>query len=103
MGGIGAELSDIAIVTSDNPRSEDPAEILKDILTAWEFNGRKLPIVEIDREKAIEAAIRLAEPGDVVVIAGKGHETYQILKNETIHFDDREIARNALEAKYGCI
>ena len=103
MGGIGAELSDIAIVTSDNPRSEDPAEILKDILTAWEFNGRELPIVEIDREKAIEAAIRLAEPGDVVLIAGKGHETYQILKNETIHFDDREIARNALEAKYGCI
>ena len=103
MGGIGADLSDLAIVTSDNPRSEDPEEILKDILTAWEFNGKELPLVEIDRQKAIETAISLAEPGDVVVIAGKGHETYQILKDKTIHFDDREIARDALEAKYGCI
>lgn len=102
MGKIGAELSDIAVVTSDNPRSEDPEMIIEDVLKAWE-NRKELPEVLVDRKKAIERAIELADPEDVVIIAGKGHETYQVLKNETIHFDDREIARQALEAKYGIL
>lgn len=88
MGQIGTGLSDIAIITSDNPRSEEPMKIIDDIL-----NGVKKEnfYVEENRRSAIEMAIKMAEKNDVIVIAGKGHEDYQILKNETIHFDEREV------------
>jgi UDP-N-acetylmuramoyl-L-alanyl-D-glutamate--2,6-diaminopimelate ligase len=99
MGAIAAELSDLPIVTSDNPRTEDPERILQDILAgiAPETN----PTVICDRAEAIRTAILQAQPGDGVLIAGKGHEDYQILGTEKVHFDDREQARAALEARYG--
>lgn len=94
MGKIAAELADIAVVTSDNPRTENPEQILQDILTGIPENIK--PIVEGDRTLAINKAIEIAQPGDGVLIAGKGHEDYQILGTEKIHFDDREKAREAL-------
>jgi UDP-N-acetylmuramoyl-L-alanyl-D-glutamate--2,6-diaminopimelate ligase len=96
MGRIAAELSDLVIVTSDNPRSEDPAAILEDILAGIPADRRPAVHPEIDRREAIREAIRRAEAGDLVVIAGKGHETYQIFPDRTIHFDDREEARAAI-------
>ena len=99
MGREAARLSDLAIVTSDNPRTEDPNEIIKQILPGIEEGGMTIgkdALVEPDRKKAIELAIATARPGDVVLIAGKGHEDYQILGTQKIHFDDREVARDAL-------
>jgi UDP-N-acetylmuramyl tripeptide synthase len=93
MGGIAQELADIAIVTSDNPRSEDPAAIIAEIVTGMRDNPPQIS----DRREAIRHAIRIAQPGDAVVIAGKGHEDYQIFADRTIHFDDREEARQALQ------
>ena len=97
MGKIAAELADIVVVTSDNPRTEDRSKILEDIVAGIPTNYK--PIVIGDRAKAIETAIRSAKPGDGVLIAGKGHEDYQILGTEKIHFDDREQARNAIAAR----
>ncbi|HEY9644400.1 MAG TPA: cyanophycin synthetase, partial [Coleofasciculaceae cyanobacterium] len=94
MGRIAASLSDWAIVTSDNPRTEDPERILQDILTGIPKTAN--PTVIGDRAEAIRTAILQAQPGDGVLIAGKGHEDYQILGTEKIHFDDREQARAAL-------
>lgn len=97
MGRIAAEMSDAVIVTSDNPRSEDPVAIVGEVMTGVrEKIGVKAVEAIPDRRQAIFVAIAMAQPGDTVVIAGKGHEDYQILKNETIHFDDREVAREAL-------
>jgi UDP-N-acetylmuramoyl-L-alanyl-D-glutamate--2,6-diaminopimelate ligase len=95
MGRIAHELADLAIVTSDNPRTEDPQQILDDILAGIPVT---LPTEQVicDRAIAIQAAIAQAQPGDCVLIAGKGHEDYQILGTEKIHFDDREQARQAL-------
>nr|MDJ0714175.1 UDP-N-acetylmuramoyl-L-alanyl-D-glutamate--2,6-diaminopimelate ligase [Prochloraceae cyanobacterium] len=98
MGKIAAQLADVVVVTSDNPRTEDPQQILEDILTGIPDSVN--PIVEIDRSAAIHAAIRDAKPGDGVLIAGKGHEDYQILGTEKIHFDDREQAREALAVRW---
>ena len=95
MGKIAEELSDLVIVTSDNPRTEDPKQIINDILSG--IKNTSNIIVEVDRKNAIEVAIKKATPNDVVVIAGKGHEDYQILKDKTIHFDDREEIKKALE------
>jgi UDP-N-acetylmuramoyl-L-alanyl-D-glutamate--2,6-diaminopimelate ligase len=95
MGEIAATLSDIAIVTSDNPRTEDPLTIIEDIEAGLKKTGRsyiKLP----DRREAIFRAVAEARAGDIVVIAGKGHETYQIIGHDTIHFDDCEVAREAM-------
>ncbi|MBI2335818.1 MAG: UDP-N-acetylmuramoyl-L-alanyl-D-glutamate--2,6-diaminopimelate ligase [Deltaproteobacteria bacterium] len=89
MGQEVARLSDITIVTSDNPRTEDPRQIIQEILAGIKTGGLVIP----DRREAIELAIKKATPGDVVLIAGKGHETYQIIGTEKIHFDDREVAR----------
>jgi UDP-N-acetylmuramoyl-L-alanyl-D-glutamate--2,6-diaminopimelate ligase len=97
MGKIAAELADLAVVTSDNPRTENPHQILADILTG--IPEKFKPIVESDRRLAIQKAIEMANPGDGVLIAGKGHEDYQILGTEKIHFDDREEAREALRNK----
>ena len=95
MGMAAAELSDIVVLTSDNPRSEDPLSIMNDAMVG--IRRFDTPhIVEPDREKAIRRAIESAGPGDVVLLAGKGHETYQVLKDRTIAFDDREVARNIL-------
>jgi UDP-N-acetylmuramoyl-L-alanyl-D-glutamate--2,6-diaminopimelate ligase len=99
MGKIAADLADRVVVTSDNPRTEDPAQILKDVVA-----GIDRPTgVEViaDRAQAIAHAISIAAPGDGVLIAGKGHEDYQILGTEKIHFDDREQARAALSKKFG--
>jgi UDP-N-acetylmuramoyl-L-alanyl-D-glutamate--2,6-diaminopimelate ligase len=97
MGMVAAELSDFVVLTSDNPRSEDPLSIMNDVLVGLRrFDTRH--VVEPDRGKAIRLAIQQAEPGDVVLLAGKGHETYQILKDRTIHFDDRETAREVLRS-----
>lgn len=97
MAQIADTLADKVIITSDNPRSEDPQQIITDILAGIRSLDSERIIVEIDRREAIERAIRLSGSNDVVVIAGKGHEDYQILGDETIHFDDREEARRALE------
>jgi UDP-N-acetylmuramoyl-L-alanyl-D-glutamate--2,6-diaminopimelate ligase len=97
MGMAAAELSDFAVLTSDNPRSEDPLDIINDALVGLRrFDTPH--IVEPDRAKAIALALREARAGDVVLLAGKGHETYQVLKTGTIHFDDREAARDALKS-----
>ncbi|MEM9007301.1 MAG: UDP-N-acetylmuramoyl-L-alanyl-D-glutamate--2,6-diaminopimelate ligase [Cyanobacteria bacterium P01_F01_bin.86] len=98
MGKIAYDLADVAIATSDNPRTEDPQRILADILTGIPGS---LPANQVigDRAKAIQTAIGQAHPGDCVLIAGKGHEDYQILGTEKIHFDDREQARLALEQR----
>jgi UDP-N-acetylmuramoyl-L-alanyl-D-glutamate--2,6-diaminopimelate ligase len=98
MGEIAARLSDVAIVTSDNPRSEDPEAIIEDIEVGLKRAGR--PYVKLpDRREAIFRAIDEARAGDVVLIAGKGHETYQILGDRTIHFDDSEVAREAIAGR----
>ena len=96
MGKIGCELSDIAIITSDNPRSEEPMDIINDIVKPLNYDNF---VIEVNRKEAIRKAINMALEGDVIVIAGKGHETYQILKDETIHFDEREVVYDILEGK----
>jgi UDP-N-acetylmuramoyl-L-alanyl-D-glutamate--2,6-diaminopimelate ligase len=97
MGEAAAELSDFVIVTSDNPRSEDPLAIINDALVG--VRRRDTPhIVEPDRAAAIQRAMREARPGDVVIVAGKGHETYQVLNDRTIAFDDRQVARDVLRS-----
>jgi UDP-N-acetylmuramoyl-L-alanyl-D-glutamate--2,6-diaminopimelate ligase len=96
MGAIAANLADEVFVTSDNPRTEEPAGILAEIMVGVENYSAKAH-VEVDRRTAIAAALAAARPGDTVVIAGKGHETYQILKDRTIHFDDVEVATEILE------
>lgn len=98
MGEIAGRLAEHVILTSDNPRSEEPSKIL-DQVQAGMLSATAHVEVEPDRAQAIFRAIALAEPGDTVVIAGKGHETYQILGDRTIHFDDREVARNALRGR----
>ena len=91
MGAIAEKIADKVIITSDNPRSENPQQIITDILAG--FKSTSDVIVEPDRELAIKEAYKLAEVNDVVLVAGKGHEDYQILASETIHFDDREKVR----------
>ena len=98
MGKIAAELADVAVVTSDNPRTENPERILQDVLEGIPSSVE--PMVIGDRATAIRTAILQAQPGDGVLIAGKGHEDYQILGTEKIHFDDREQAREALSRRF---
>lgn len=98
MGAAAGQLSDYVIVTSDNPRSEDPAAILHEIEPGLKNFSTPCELI-VDRRAGIEQAVRLAAPGDVVLIAGKGHETYQILPTGKIHFDDREVAREALQER----
>lgn len=98
MGRIVGELSDVAVVTSDNPRTEDPDAIIQDILAGMQGCKAKC-IVITDRTEAIRRALSLAKPDDVVLLAGKGHETYQILKTGKIHYDEREIIADILKGK----
>jgi UDP-N-acetylmuramoyl-L-alanyl-D-glutamate--2,6-diaminopimelate ligase len=114
MGEIAARLSDRVVLTSDNPRTEDPAAIVKDVeegvrkfmlkivdgaglsCQVRKSSSDRRYVIELDRRKAIELAIEMAIAGDLILIAGKGHEDYQILGVNKIHFDDREVAREAL-------
>jgi len=102
MGRISAELADVSILTSDNPRSENPDAIIADVLAGIDGGSRNPNVItEPDRHAAIQAALcDLARPGDLIVIAGKGHETGQTAAGKTIPFDDRQVAREALA---GCI
>jgi UDP-N-acetylmuramyl-tripeptide synthetase len=94
MGRIASELSDVTIVTSDNPRHENPESIVDDILKGIQSGTKVMRIV--DRREAIIAGLEMAQPGDVVLIAGKGHETYQVLGDRKVHFDDREVVQACL-------
>lgn len=98
MGRVAMEMSDFVVITSDNPRTEDPGQIIEDIKKGLPQTARPQENYTIlpDRREAIEFAIEKAPKGSLVLIAGKGHEDYQILKNETIHFDDRKVAEEAL-------
>lgn len=96
MGKVAAELADRIVVTSDNPRTEDPREIADDILAGL---GSAAYALILDRHEAIVSAIRDAAAGDVILIAGKGHEPYQIIGDETVRFDDREVAREAVRER----
>jgi UDP-N-acetylmuramoyl-L-alanyl-D-glutamate--2,6-diaminopimelate ligase len=100
MGGLSADLADLTVVTSDNPRTEEPQAILREILKGvpakFTRNSHKRVWVEEDRRAAIRLALSMAKKGDLVLLAGKGHETYQVVGNEKQHFDDREVAREIL-------
>jgi UDP-N-acetylmuramoyl-L-alanyl-D-glutamate--2,6-diaminopimelate ligase len=107
MGEVAARLSDLAILTSDNPRSEDPLEIIAEVevglrgaglqrIDRDQLGAKSGYIVEPDRRAAITLAIHSAQAGDIVVIAGKGHENYQLVGPRKLPFDDREVAREAI-------
>jgi UDP-N-acetylmuramyl-tripeptide synthetase len=100
MGEAAGSLSDVVILTSDNPRTEDPEQILDDAATGIEKTGKPYEKIA-DRRAAIHRAISQARTDDLVLIAGKGHEDYQIIGREVFHFDDKEVAREALAAKSG--
>ncbi|MGH9351880.1 MAG: UDP-N-acetylmuramoyl-L-alanyl-D-glutamate--2,6-diaminopimelate ligase [Terriglobia bacterium] len=95
MGEVAGALSDLVVLTSDNPRSEDPILIMNDAMVGLQKSAKPY-LAEVDREKAIRVALEQAHEGDVVLLAGKGHETCQVLKDRTIPFDDREVARRVL-------
>ena len=92
MGKIAGELSNIAVVTSDNPRNENPLLIINDILCGMEKSKAKIAVIE-NRRQAIEFALSKAKKGDIVLLAGKGHETYQIIRETKIPFDERQIIK----------
>ena len=101
MGVVAARLSDVVLITSDNPRSEDPQRIIDEIKrgvpAAGQSSGRQAEInTVVDRREAIERAVDLARPGDVVLIAGKGHEKYQQIGDRVLPFDDGAVAQAAL-------
>ncbi len=98
MGKIACDLSDIVIITSDNPREENPADIIDDIVSGVDGTYSNYYRIE-NRKKAIEFALKLAEENDVVLLAGKGHETIQILEDKTIPFDERTVVKEILEVK----
>jgi UDP-N-acetylmuramoyl-L-alanyl-D-glutamate--2,6-diaminopimelate ligase len=100
MGRLAAELADVVVVTDDNPRTEDPAAIRAAVLEGARAGTAEV-VEEGDRRAAIAEALRLAGPGDIVVVAGKGHETGQEVKGTVHPFDDREVARELLAAAYG--
>jgi UDP-N-acetylmuramyl tripeptide synthase len=98
MGEAAANLSDVVILTSDNPRTEDPLKIFEDVEAGMRETAKPYEKIA-DRREAIHRAIRQASTGDLVVIAGKGHEDYQLIGHETLHFDDKEVAREALASR----
>jgi UDP-N-acetylmuramoyl-L-alanyl-D-glutamate--2,6-diaminopimelate ligase len=101
MGRAAVEFSDVVILTSDNPRTEDPLAILREVEAGVREALQRRPSVQYhmvaDRREAIGTAVRLARPGDILLIAGKGHEDYQIVGTKKMHFDDREVAREAIQ------
>jgi len=98
MGEVTGRLSDLTILSSDNPRNEDPLKIISDIIVGLQKTAGKY-LIEPDREKAIGMAMEEARSGDIVLLAGKGHENYQIIGDKTFEFDDREIARRDLRER----
>ena len=98
MGEVTGRLSDLTILSSDNPRTEDPLKIISDIIVGLQKTPGKY-LIEPDREKAIGVAMDEARPGDIILLAGKGHENYQILADRTLEFDDRDMARRALRER----
>jgi UDP-N-acetylmuramoyl-L-alanyl-D-glutamate--2,6-diaminopimelate ligase len=98
MGEVAGRLSDLVVVTSDNPRSEDPLTIISDVVVGLQKSQGKY-VIEPDRERAIGLALDEARAGDIVLLAGKGHENSQILRDRTLPWDDAEKARQALRAK----
>lgn len=98
MGRIAVELADRVLVTSDNPRTEDPDQIIQQILAGIPPEGQNKVVVQPDRREAIRLAIQTAQPGDLIVLAGKGHEAYQIIGRERFPFDDRVVARECLDS-----
>jgi UDP-N-acetylmuramoyl-L-alanyl-D-glutamate--2,6-diaminopimelate ligase len=96
MGAVASRLSDVVVVTSDNPRSEPPEAIMEEIQRGMNGGRKAERHAIVDRREAIALALSLAQPGDAVVIAGKGHETYQTLRDRTVPFDDRQVARDIL-------
>ena len=96
MGEIAQRLADVPVVTSDNPRTEEPAAIIRDILAGFRPDGTKA-VVEPDRAKAIALAMSMAKRGDVVLLAGKGHETYQEVNGVQRHMDEREIVADVVK------
>ncbi len=96
MGKIAAKLSDQAIFTSDNPRDENPADIIENMMSDLDPVNKKKVIVIEDRKQAIKTAVTLAQPGDIVLVAGKGHEDYQEIKGKRFPFNDSEILQNML-------
>jgi UDP-N-acetylmuramoyl-L-alanyl-D-glutamate--2,6-diaminopimelate ligase len=93
MGSIAAHLADLTIITSDNPRTEDPKNIIEDIKKG--FNNKPFRAIE-DRKEAIHEAIKAAQENDVVLVAGKGHEDYQLIGDRILHFSDREVIEEFL-------
>jgi UDP-N-acetylmuramoyl-L-alanyl-D-glutamate--2,6-diaminopimelate ligase len=104
MGAVVARGADVAVLTSDNPRSEDPARIIDAMLEGFvevPSHQRAELLIDPDRAEAIQAAVRLAAPGDAIVVAGKGHEQGQDIAGVVRAFDDRAVLRAALEARTG--
>lgn len=99
MGQVAAKLSDYCIITSDNPRSEDPEKIAMDIELGFKKISRDNYLIILDRYQALSKAVDIAEENDLILVAGKGHETYQVYKDKTIHFDDRQNLRQLLQSK----
>jgi UDP-N-acetylmuramoyl-L-alanyl-D-glutamate--2,6-diaminopimelate ligase len=99
MGGIAERLADLLVITSDNPRSEDPQQIITDIISGIKRFDSERMVVNADREQAIHQAIDMANPNDIIVVAGKGHEDYQILSDRVIHFDDKEVVQEYVASK----
>jgi UDP-N-acetylmuramoyl-L-alanyl-D-glutamate--2,6-diaminopimelate ligase len=99
MGRIAAELADVAIVSSDNPRDEDPHAIIADVLEGMKGRGRCQVITEPDRARAVVLALKKAKEGDIVLLAGKGHEDYQVLAGGKIHLDERDIVFSILKCR----
>jgi UDP-N-acetylmuramoyl-L-alanyl-D-glutamate--2,6-diaminopimelate ligase len=98
MGDVAGRLSDITILSNDNPKQEDPLKIISDIVVGLQKTNGKY-MIEPDRARAIALAMDQARPGDIVLLAGKGHENYQILADRTLEFDDRDEARKALRER----
>ena len=96
MGEVSGRLADFTIITSDNPRFEEPMDIIADIVTGIEPTGGKYIKIP-DRKEAIRYAIENGQPGDIIVLAGKGHEDYQLVGDKVLDFDDRIVAREALD------
>lgn len=97
MGAAACEHSDKVIFTSDNPRSEEPAQIIKDMEEGLSAAAKRKYISIVDRREAIKTAVSLAKPEDIILIAGKGHEKYQEIKGEKNHFDDKEVVKEMFE------
>lgn len=101
MARVAEQLADLVVVTSDNPRTEDPLQIINGILGGFSDLGRRKLVVEPDRATAIKVALARALPGDLVLLAGKGHEDYQIIGKTKHHFDDREVAQAIMRERFG--